>query len=669
MKLSRKLALGFGAVLVLLIVTSGVATQALWTANGGFTSYRDFADDANAMGVAQAELLNARTRVKDFIAKGDPRYAQQFWAESEQFADSVSKAVGRIDDERRAAKLQAAIEGKKEYDGYFRRVEEHVAERERRLNELATDVGPKLVRDLSALVQSANRDGDRVAATEGSKALRNLLLVRLYVMKYLASNHTADAERVSTEFAQMMECLATLDAELRNAERRRLLEAVRQRRVEYEDAFQAIVRAVEARNELVNQRLDVVGPEIAKNLEEVKRSVIAEQDELGPSVRESNSRAITMTIVFAVAAILVGVVVAVGLTRSILGQLGCDPSEIAEVAQEIAGGNLDVDTDRAQTGVFADLKEMVDRLREVVGGVRTASASVDSGSSELLSSSETLSQGATEQAASVEEVSASIEQMAANIRQNADNAQQTERIALSAAHDAESGGEAVTATVTAMRDIASRISIIEEIARQTNLLALNAAIEAARAGEYGKGFAVVAAEVRRLAERSGTAATEIREMSSSSVEVAEQAGAMLEKLVPDIKRTAELVQEISAASGEQKSGADQINTAVQQLDQVVQSNASSSEEMAATSAQLADQARNLRVSMEFFKMQDAGGGRGAFSAPSRSLPAPAPSPAPKPAAKATPKPAAPPKKREQPVIDIDLGAEENAGNDANDLMF
>ena len=199
-----------------------------------------------------------------------------------------------------------------------------------------------------------------------------------------------------------------------------------------------------------------------------------------------------------------------------------------------------------------------------------------------------------------------MEQMAANIRQNADNALQTEKIAVKAAVDAREGGRAVTETVSAMKDIAGKISIIEEIARQTNLLALNAAIEAARAGEHGKGFAVVASEVRKLAERSQLAAGEISELSRTSVEVAEQAGAMLERLVPDIQRTAELVQEISAACKEQDAGAEQINKAIQQLDQVIQQNASASEEMASTSEELASQADQLQGTMSFFRVAEGG---------------------------------------------------------------
>lgn len=258
-----------------------------------------------------------------------------------------------------------------------------------------------------------------------------------------------------------------------------------------------------------------------------------------------------------------------------------------------------------EIGVLAKaLNEMVSRLCSVVVEVRGATDNVATGSEELSATSETLSQGATEQAAAIEEVSSSMEQMAENIKHNADNAKQTEQIALQAAKDAQQGGTAVDKAVVAMKNIAEKISIIEEIARQTNLLALNAAIEAARAGEHGKGFAVVAAEVRKLAERSGKAAGEISELSSSTVGVSEKAGEMLKKLVPDIQRTAELVQEIAASNAEQNSGAEQINKAIQQLDQVIQQNSSASEEMASTSVELSSQAQQLQQSMDFFRVEE-----------------------------------------------------------------
>jgi methyl-accepting chemotaxis protein len=284
-----------------------------------------------------------------------------------------------------------------------------------------------------------------------------------------------------------------------------------------------------------------------------------------------------------------------------------------DFATSIADGDLTstIDIDQKdEVGVLVSaMTSMSDKLRRIVKDIMAASDNVAAGSEELSSSSEEMSQGASEQASAAEEASSSMEQMAANIRQNADNAQETEKIARKAAEDAQGGGEAVNEAVHAMKQIANKISIIEEISRQTNLLALNAAIEAARAGEHGKGFAVVAAEVRKLAERSQEAAGEITGLSTSSVEVAEKAGEMLAKLVPDIQKTAELVQEISAASNEQNSGADQINKAIQQLDTVTQQNASASEEMASTSEELSSQAEHLQSVISFFRIGN-GDGRG-----------------------------------------------------------
>jgi methyl-accepting chemotaxis protein len=255
------------------------------------------------------------------------------------------------------------------------------------------------------------------------------------------------------------------------------------------------------------------------------------------------------------------------------------------------------------------LERMVERLRGVVSDALSAADNVSSGSQELSASSEQLSQGATEQASSAEEASASMEEMAANIKQNADNAAQTEKIARQSSKDAEASGEAVGRAVSAMRTIAGKISIVQEIARQTDLLALNAAVEAARAGEHGKGFAVVASEVRKLAERSQAAAAEISSLSGETVQVATEAGEMLNRLVPDIRKTAELVSEISAACREQDIGASQINEAIQQLDKVTQQNSGASEEMSATSEELAAQAEELQTSIAFFRVERASGSK------------------------------------------------------------
>ena len=275
-------------------------------------------------------------------------------------------------------------------------------------------------------------------------------------------------------------------------------------------------------------------------------------------------------------------------------------------AQAVAAGDLTqkIDLDQKdEIGQLAQaLNEMVAKLSSIVGEVTSAADNVASGSQELSSTAQQMSQGATEQAASAEEISSSMEEMASSIRQNTDNAMQTEKISIKSSVDAKEGGKAVIETVAAMKEIATKISIIEEIARQTNLLALNAAIEAARAGEHGKGFAVVASEVRKLAERSQSAAGEISGLSTRSVAIAEQAGEMLTRMVPDIQKTAELVQEITASSKEQDTGAEQINKAIQQLDQVIQQNASASEEMASTSEELSSQAAQLQDSISFFNI-------------------------------------------------------------------
>ncbi len=276
-----------------------------------------------------------------------------------------------------------------------------------------------------------------------------------------------------------------------------------------------------------------------------------------------------------------------------------------QVAEQIAKGDLTVETNiRSERDAFGkSLAVMVLKLREIVEDVKTASENVSGGSQSLSASATKMSQGATQQAAAAEQASSAMEEMAANIRQNADNSRYTEKIALQATEDVQTSGQAVTDTVAAIRKIAKKVSIIEEIARQTHMLSLNATIEAARAEEYGKGFGVVAAEVRALAERSQTAAVEIMELATSSVTVAERAGAMLTQLVPDIQKTAELVQEISASSREQNTGAEQINRAIQQLDQIVQQNASGAEEMASTAEELAAQAEHLQSATALFKTE------------------------------------------------------------------
>jgi methyl-accepting chemotaxis protein len=316
-------------------------------------------------------------------------------------------------------------------------------------------------------------------------------------------------------------------------------------------------------------------------------------------------------------------------------------NEITGAAEEIANGNLTVVIQERspQDKLMQALTTMVGGITQVVTDIRGIAGEVAAASQSISTASVEVSKGASAQAASAEEASSSMEEMVSNIKQNADNAQQTDKIANKSATDAKESGQSVAEAVTAMKEIASKISIIEEIARQTNLLALNAAIEAARAGEHGKGFAVVAAEVRKLAERSQKAAGEINQLSGTTVTVSGKAGEMLAKLVPDIQRTAELVQEITAASKEQDTGAEQINKALQQLEKVIQQNASASEEMAATTEELTAQSDQLVSALSFFRTGESGhpvAARHAAAKPASRAEATPPRKASKPATHAAP---------------------------------
>ncbi len=326
------------------------------------------------------------------------------------------------------------------------------------------------------------------------------------------------------------------------------------------------------------------------------------------SVKDGNAAAarteMTMIIVALISMVLL-ILIGVFILRSLMKQLGGEPAYVSEVVSTIANGDLTariILSNGDTTSMLAGVKGMVDKLTEIISEVNVASDALNNAAGQVSATAQSLSQSSSEQAASVEETSASVEEMTASITQNTENAKVTDGMATSASHQAMEGGGAVKETVEAMKQIAGKIGIIDDIAYQTNLLALNAAIEAARAGEHGKGFAVVAAEVRKLAERSQVAAQEISQVAGSSVKLAEKAGSLLDEMVPSIKKTSDLVQEIAAASQEQSQGVGQINGAMGQLNKATQQNASASEELAATAEEMGGQAAQLQELMSFFRL-------------------------------------------------------------------
>lgn len=593
------------AIFIAINVTAYLAMGSLRTASGWVSHTHEVIAKGNRL---VSLMVDQETGMRGFLVTGQEDYLEPYLRGKEEFAKLMKDTQETVSDNPAQVKrLTGAAELAHQWDSQAASTAIELRREIVKRDSFLDQVHERMMsgqgkRKMDAL--RAELDGRTGVAAEG--VLVAMVNMETGLRGYLATGDEVFLEPYHAGLTKIDEHLKRLGSSAVSERARDWIENYAE--LQRKDVKQA--SAFRSREDL-NQLL---GSGVGKRTMDQLRATIAEFVSLEAGLldtRDAEATALTSRtngtiIIGTLIAAFFGLSMAFALSRSLSKQLGGQPGELATIAEQISRGNVGLRLDsRITDGVYRSMYQMVSQLARIVSEVSRNSDGVAAGSEELSTTAQGMSQGATEQAAGMQQITTSMENMVVSIRQNADNANRTEGIAMQAAEDARESGEAVAVTVEAMQNIAEKIAFIQEIARSTDLLALNAAIEAARAGEHGKGFAVVAAEVRKLAERSQSAAADITQISGTSVAAAERAGGLIGKLVPDIRKTADLVKDISAASGDQNVAAAEIGTALKQLDAVIQSNAAGAEELAATAEGLSDQAHALRQAMGFFRLGGA----------------------------------------------------------------